>query len=81
LVIDFFLEDIVQMINYKPSLAEIRSVKKKKSIDNSDNCNLVVPGNYPREVREVVAMINEDNQHFKIVEVRIIFILLVFNES
>ncbi|CAH1726470.1 unnamed protein product [Aphis gossypii] len=71
---DFFLEDIVQMVNYKPSLAEIRSVKKKKNIDNSDNCNLVVPDNYPKEVREVVAMINEDNQHFKIVELLLIHI-------
>lgn len=71
---DFFLEDIVQMINYKPSIAEIRSVKKKKNIDNSDNCNLVVPDNYPREVREVVAMISEDNQHLKIVELLLIHI-------
>jgi len=73
LVVDFFLEDIVEMINYTPPLEEIKSTKKKNK-DNSVNCNLLVPDNYPRKVREVVAKISEDSQHLKIIEVRIILI-------
>ncbi|XP_060853737.1 dosage compensation regulator-like isoform X2 [Rhopalosiphum padi] len=64
---DFFLEDIVEMINYTPPLEEIKSTKKKNK-DNSVNCNLLVPDNYPRKVREVVAKISEDSQHLKIIE-------------
>uniref|UniRef100_A0A2H8TI45 RNA helicase n=1 Tax=Melanaphis sacchari TaxID=742174 RepID=A0A2H8TI45_9HEMI len=70
---DFFLEDIVQMLNYKPSLEEIKNKKKIKK-ENLVNCNLLVSDNYPRAVREVVAKISEDSQHFKIIELLLQYI-------
>jgi len=70
LIVDFFLEDIVQMLGYKPSLEEIK-ITKKKNIKTTVNCNLLVSDEYPRKVKEIVAMISEESQHLKIIEVRL----------
>jgi len=74
LVVDFFLEDIVEMLDYKPSLEEIK-ITKKKNIQTTVNCNLLVSDKYPKKVKDIVAKISEESQHFKIVEVRFVFVL------
>lgn len=64
---DYFLEDIVQMLNYEPKLEKTIS---KKSTDNEEvNCNLSVSTEYSINTRRRVAKINEDSYHFGIVEV------------
>ncbi|KAL5233320.1 hypothetical protein ACI65C_000730 [Semiaphis heraclei] len=70
---DFYLEDIVQMLNYKPSIEDIKIVKKKNT-GNTINCNLLVSDDYPREVKETVAKISEESQHFKIIEFLLTYI-------
>lgn len=70
---DFFLEDIVQMLNYKPSMEEIK-IAKKKNIENTVNCNLLVSDDYPREVKEAVSKISEESQHMKIIELLLTYI-------
>jgi len=74
LVVDFFLEDIVQMLDYKPSLEEIK-ITKKKNIQTTVNCNLFVSDEYPTKVKDIVAKISEESQHLKIIEVRFVCIL------
>ncbi|XP_060872405.1 ATP-dependent RNA helicase A-like [Metopolophium dirhodum] len=64
---DFFLEDIVQMLDYKPSLEEIK-ITKKKNIQTTVNCNLFVSDEYPTKVKNIVAKISEESQHLKIIE-------------
>jgi len=59
------------MLNYKPSVEDIK-VAKKKNTENTVNCNLLVSNDYPREVRKKVAMISEESQHLKIIEVRFV---------
>lgn len=65
---EYFLEDIVEMLNYKPVL---NITKKKNNLNKKQvNCNLFVSNAYPDIIKQRVAMIDEDNQHFKIIEVR-----------
>jgi len=74
LVVDFFLEDIVEMLDYKPSLEEIK-IAKKKNIQTTVNCNLVVSNEYSSKVKDRVANISEESQHLKMIEVRFVYIL------
>jgi len=71
LVVDFFLEDIVQMLDYKPSLEEIK-ITKKKNTQTTVNCNLLVSDEYPKKVKDIVAKISEESQHLKMIEVRFV---------
>lgn len=71
MVVEYFLEDIVQMINYKPSF----EYNKKTNVEKKDSCNLLISDMYPKKVKEIVATIREDSKHFKIVEVRFVFIV------
>ncbi|CAI6360148.1 unnamed protein product [Macrosiphum euphorbiae] len=64
---DFFLEDIVEMLDYKPSLEEIK-IAKKKNIQTIVNCNLVVSNEYSPKVKDRVANISEESQHLKMIE-------------
>lgn len=66
--LEYFLEDIVQMINYQPSLENIKKVNKTNQMQV--NCNLFVSNAYPDIIKKRVSMINEDSQHLKIIEVR-----------
>lgn len=62
---EYFLEDIVQMLNYVP-----KKISKKKMNKESDNCNLFVSDAYSNDIRLRVSMIDEDSQHLEIIEVR-----------
>lgn len=68
LCVEYFLEDIVQMLNYKPSVDK-KTIKKEKKIEGYVNCNLLVSKDYPSEVSARVAMIDENDHHLKIIEV------------
>jgi ATP-dependent RNA helicase A len=73
---EYFLEDIVQMLNYQPT-PDIRKRKNKdkdeESViaaqDHEENCNLLVSDDYPPDVRSKVAMISEKDVDFEIIEV------------
>jgi len=69
LLLEYFLEDVVQLLNYEPILDKNLSKKRKLSKEQV-NCNLLVSATYPDEVRKRVAMIDEDVQELKIIEVR-----------
>lgn len=66
--IEYFLEDIVKLLNYKPSFDK-KTLKKQKKIKGQVNCNLLVSMTYPNDVREIVAKIDENDHHLKIIEV------------
>lgn len=66
--IEYFLEDIVELLNYKPSFDK-KTLKKQKKIKGQVNCNLLVSMTYPNDVREIVAKIDENDHHLKIIEV------------
>jgi len=76
---EYFLEDIVQMLNYQPT-PDIRKRKNKdkdeESViaaqDHEENCNLLVSDDYPPDVRSKVAMISEKDVDFEIIEVILI---------
>jgi len=67
---EYFLEDIVKMLNYKPVLE-----KKTQKINNSKdsiNCNLLTSNDYSDEIKLRVSMISEDSHHLGILEVRLL---------
>lgn len=72
---EYFLEDIVQMLNYQPT----PDTKKRKNKDKDEesviaaqdleeNCNLLVSDDYPPDIRSKVAMISEKDVDFEIIE-------------
>lgn len=66
---EYFLEDIVQLLDYKP--VQEKNIKKKTD-DGQVNCNLLVSKDYLSHIRNRVAIIDEDSHHLQIVEVNFI---------
>jgi len=83
---EYFLEDIVQMLNYQPT-PDIRKRKNKdkdeESViaaqDHEENCNLLVSDDYPPDVRSKVAMISEKDVDFEIIEALLKYIEVEMN--
>lgn len=73
---EYFLEDIVQVLNYQP-IPDNRKRKNKdeESVisgqDIEENCNLLVPDSYPPDVKAKVAMMSEKDVDFDVIEVSI----------
>lgn len=75
---EYFLEDIVQSLNYQP-IPDIRKRKYKdkdeESViagqDHEENCNLIVSDDYPPDVKARVGMISEKDVDFEIIEVSV----------
>jgi hypothetical protein len=65
--VEYFLEDIVQMLNFTPKIKNL--IKKNKIDEKQVNCNLMVSKAYPINIRNKVALIDEDSHHLEIVEV------------
>ncbi|XP_027854548.2 dosage compensation regulator isoform X1 [Aphis gossypii] len=85
-VIEYFLEDIVQMLNYQPT----PDTKKRKNKDKDEesviaaqdleeNCNLLVSDDYPPDIRSKVAMISEKDVDFEIIEALLTYIEVEMN--
>lgn len=66
-VSEYFLEDIVQMLDFKP--VKEKKTKEKKIGESQVNCNLLVSADYPSHIRNTVALIDEDSYHLKLIEV------------
>lgn len=73
---EYFLEDIVQVLNYQP----VPDSRKRKNKDEEsvasaqeveENCNLIVPDNYPPDVKAKVGMMSEKDVDFDVIEVSI----------
>lgn len=80
--IEYFLEDIVQVLNYQPTPdSRKRKNKDEESVitgqDQEENCNLIISDDYSSDVKKKVAMINEKEVDFEIIEV--IFFIFLFN--
>lgn len=72
--IEFFLEDIVQLLNYQPTPDNRkRRSKDEESViagqDHEENCNLIISDDYSPDVKNKVAMISEKEVDFEIIEV------------
>lgn len=65
--VEYFLEDIVQMLNFTPTTMKVTT--KNKIDEKQVNCNLMVSKAYPSSIRKKVALIDEDDHHLNIVEV------------
>lgn len=63
------MEDIVQLLDYKPVLE--KNLKKRIN-DEEVNCNLLVSNDYSSHIRNRIAMMDEDSHHLKLVEVNCI---------
>lgn len=75
---EYFLEDIVEVLNYQPTPDSRKRKNKDKDEesviagqDHEENCNLIVSDEYPPEVKAKVAMISEKDVDFEIIEVSI----------
>lgn len=73
---EYFLEDIVQLLNYQPTPDSRKRKNKDKDeeslIEGQDhevNYNLHVSDDYPPDVRAKVGMISEKDVDFEIIEV------------
>lgn len=69
---DYFLEDCIQMTNFVPPPTD-RKKKKEKEEDGEDmekeeNCNLMVSGDYSEATRRAMAMLNEKEMSFELIE-------------
>jgi len=78
LFVEYFLEDIVQLLNYQPIPDERKRRNKDKDVesvisgqDHEENCNLIVSDDYPLDVKAKVGMISEKDVDFEIIEVSI----------
>lgn len=76
--VEYFLEDIVQLLNYQPIPDERKRRNKDKDVesvisgqDHEENCNLIVSDDYPLDVKAKVGMISEKDVDFEIIEVSI----------
>ncbi|XP_050427766.1 dosage compensation regulator [Adelges cooleyi] len=72
---EYFLEDIVEVLNYKPVPYNRKDKNKDKEEETivagqeqEENCNLVVPEQYSADVRANVAIMSEKDIDFDIVE-------------
>eukprot|EP00102_Acyrthosiphon_pisum_P022829 XP_016660039.1 PREDICTED: dosage compensation regulator-like isoform X3 [Acyrthosiphon pisum] len=83
---EYFLEDIVQVLNYQPT----PDIKKRMNKDYDDeyvidaqdheeNCNLLVSDDYPPEVKSKVALISEKYVDFEIIEALLTHIEIKMN--
>jgi ATP-dependent RNA helicase A len=88
---EYFLEDIVDILNYQP-VPEIKKSKNKDKdeesvilgMDQEENCNLIVSDDYSPDVKAKVAMISEKDVDFEIIEVfyfvmHLYFLKKIFN--
>ncbi|XP_029345786.1 dosage compensation regulator [Acyrthosiphon pisum] len=83
---EYFLEDIVQVLNYQPT-PDIRKRKNKdkeeESViaaqDQEENCNLLVSDDYPPDIKSKVAMISEKDVDFEIIEALLTHIEIEMN--
>ncbi|XP_050532289.1 ATP-dependent RNA helicase A protein [Daktulosphaira vitifoliae] len=78
---EYFLEDIVEVLNYQP-IPDNRKHKTKDKDEEGiiagqeqeENCNLLVQDTYSTEVRTKVAMLNEKDLDFDIIEQLLMYI-------
>ncbi|XP_022167135.1 dosage compensation regulator [Myzus persicae] len=83
---EYFLEDIVQILNYQPT-PDIKKRKNKdkdeESViaaqDHEENCNLLVSDNYPPEIKAKMALISEKDVDFEIIEALLMHIEVKMN--
>ncbi|CAI6362148.1 unnamed protein product [Macrosiphum euphorbiae] len=83
---EYFLEDIVQVLNYQPT-PDIKKRKNKDTDeeyvidapDHEENCNLLVSDEYPPEVKSKVALISEKDIDFEIIEALLMHIEVEMN--
>lgn len=81
---EYFLEDIVEVLNYQPTPDGRKRKNKDKDEeaviagqDNEENCNLVVSDDYSSDIKARVGMISEKDVDFEIIEVSI-FLLSIY---
>ena len=72
---DYFLEDIIQMLDFMPSPPD-RKKKRGKDDDDDDgfaeereeNCNLMVSGDYDEKTKRALSLLNEKEISFELIE-------------
>lgn len=80
---EYFLEDIVDVLNYQPVPDNRKRKNKDKDeesviagLDNEENCNLIVSDDYSSDTKAKVAMISEKDVDFEIIEVLLLCICI-----
>lgn len=80
--VEYFLEDIVQLLNYKPNpdgrKRKYKDKDEESAIEGQDhevNYNLHVSDEYPPDVRARVGMMSEKDVDFDIIEASFSLIL------
>lgn len=76
MITEYFLEDIVEVLNYQPTPDSRKRKNKDKdeesviaAQDHEENCNLIVSDEYSSDVKARVGMISEKDVDFEIIEV------------
>ncbi|XP_048744664.2 ATP-dependent RNA helicase A-like isoform X1 [Ostrea edulis] len=75
---EYYLEDCIQMVGFIPPPSDKKRKKDKEEIgeegDQEENCNLLVNNEYSEQTRRAMAMLNEKEMSFELIEALIRYI-------
>ncbi|XP_062619282.1 ATP-dependent RNA helicase A-like isoform X1 [Saccostrea cucullata] len=75
---EYYLEDCIQMLGFIPPPSDKKKKKDREEIgeegDQEENCNLLVNNEYSEQTRRAMAMLNEKEMSFELIEALIRYI-------
>nr|XP_022341971.1 LOW QUALITY PROTEIN: ATP-dependent RNA helicase A-like [Crassostrea virginica] len=75
---EYYLEDCIQMLGFIPPPSDKKKKKDKdelgEEMDQEENCNLLVNNEYSEQTRRAMAMLNEKELSFELIEALIKYI-------
>ncbi|XP_061189773.1 ATP-dependent RNA helicase A-like isoform X2 [Saccostrea echinata] len=75
---EYYLEDCIQMLGFIPPPSDKKKKKDREEMgeegDQEENCNLLVNNEYSEQTRRAMAMLNEKEMSFELIEALIRYI-------
>lgn len=65
---EYYLEDVIQMLNFVPPLPEKKKKRDDVDDDEEENCNLTCSGDYSFQTKNALAQLSEKEMSFELVE-------------
>ncbi|XP_078355402.1 ATP-dependent RNA helicase A protein-like [Oculina patagonica] len=66
---EYYLEDVIQMLNFVPPLPEKKKKRDDVDDDEEENCNLTCSDDYSFQTKNALAQLSEKEMSFELVEV------------
>ncbi|KAJ7334340.1 ATP-dependent RNA helicase A [Desmophyllum pertusum] len=65
---EYYLEDVIQMLNFVPPLPEKKKKREDVDDDEEENCNLTCSDDYSFQTKNALAQLSEKEMSFELVE-------------